>query len=85
MNTHITMDEVGRLVLPKNIREAIGVFGRMVVSIEVVDKAAVITVPASAVSSVTRKRGRLVHTGPLPQTWDSGQAVLAMRHRRIPR
>jgi len=85
MNAHITMDEVGRLVLPKNIREAIGVFGRMVVSIEVVDKAAMITVPASAVSSVARKRGRLVHTGPLPQTWDSGQAVLAMRQRRIPR
>jgi hypothetical protein len=79
------MDEVGRLVLPKNIREAIGVFGRMVVSIEVVDKAAMITVPASAVSSVARKRGRLVHTGPLPQTWDSGQAVLAIRQRRIPR
>lgn len=85
MNAHITMDEVGRLVLPKNIREAIGVFGRMVVSIEVVDKAAMITVPASAVSSVARKRGRLVHTGPLPQTWDSGQAVLAIRQRRIPR
>jgi bifunctional DNA-binding transcriptional regulator/antitoxin component of YhaV-PrlF toxin-antitoxin module len=85
MNAHITMDEVGRLVLPKNIREAIGVFGRMVVSIEVVDKAAMITVPAPAVSPVARKRGRLVHTGPLPQTWDSGQAVLAIRQRRIPR
>ena len=85
MNAYITMDEVGRLVLPKNIREAIGVFGRMVVSIEVVDKAAMITVPAPAVSSVARKRGRLVHTGPLPQTWDSGQAVLAIRQRRIPR
>ena len=85
MNASTTMDEVGRLVLPKNIREAIGVTGRMVVRIEVVNRAAMITVPSLDVSSVTRKRGRRVHTGALPQDWDSGQAVLAMRDQRIRR
>ncbi len=85
MKANITMDEVGRLVLPKNIREAIGIFGRMVVNIEVVDSTAMISVPTPTVSSVTRKRGRLVHTGSLPQNWDSGQAVLAIRQRRIHR
>jgi bifunctional DNA-binding transcriptional regulator/antitoxin component of YhaV-PrlF toxin-antitoxin module len=28
MKTSVTVDEVGRLVLPKTIREAIGVYGR---------------------------------------------------------
>ena len=32
----VTVDEVGRLVLPKDIREAIGVLGRMAVNVEVV-------------------------------------------------
>jgi hypothetical protein len=83
MNATISMDEVGRLVLPKGIREAIGIIGRMVVNVEVVDNAALITAPTPARGVTTRKHGRLVYAGPLPKNWDSGEAVTAMRKRRI--
>ena len=85
MKATISMDEVGRLVLPKSIREAIGIAGRMAVNVEVVDNAALITVPAPALGATTRKRGRLVYSGPLPMNWDSGEAVTAMRQRRTHR
>jgi bifunctional DNA-binding transcriptional regulator/antitoxin component of YhaV-PrlF toxin-antitoxin module len=43
MKTSVTVDEVGRLVLPKSILEAIGIFGRTVVTVEVAGNAAWIT------------------------------------------
>lgn len=73
------------MVLPKGIRQAIGIAGRTVVSIEVVDSAVRITAPEPVRGAVVRKRGRLVHAGPLPENWDSGEAVLAMRQRRLRR
>ena len=85
MKTSVTVDEVGRLVLPKNVREAIGVFGRMSVTVEVVDKTARITAPEPPAGAVSRKRGRLVFAGPLPDEWDSGEAVLRARERRLRR
>ncbi len=85
MKASVTMDEVGRLVLPKNIREALGIAGRMVVSVEIVDNAALITAPAVSGGTVTRKHGRRVYSGPLPQDWDSGQAVLNLRQQRLQR
>ncbi len=85
MKTSVMVDEVGRLVLPKNIREAIGVFGRMSVNVEVVDNAVRLSVPEPANRAVSRKGGRLVYTGLLPTDWDSGEAVLRMRKRRLQR
>jgi hypothetical protein len=85
MKMSVTMDEVGRLVLPKSIREAIGIVGRTVVSVEVAGNAARITGPQPVRGAVTRKRGRLVYAGPLPENWDSGEAVLALRQRRVRR
>lgn len=85
MKASVTVDEVGRLVLPKNIREAIGVFGRMSVEVEVVDNAARISTPEPSRRAVSRKKGRLVHAGPLPANWDSGEAVLRMREGRLRR
>ena len=85
MKTIVTVDEVGRLVLPKNIREAIGIVGRTTVKVEVVDNAACITAPELPSAEVTRKRGRLISSGPLPRNWDSGEAVLQMRERRLRR
>ena len=76
MKATVTVDEVGRLVLPKDIREAIGVLGRMAVNVEVVGQAACITAPERPGGAVARKRGRLVYAGPLPENWDSGEAVL---------
>jgi bifunctional DNA-binding transcriptional regulator/antitoxin component of YhaV-PrlF toxin-antitoxin module len=85
MRANVTVDEVGRLVLPKEVREAIGVFGRTSVQIEVVDNAALITAPVPANRAVSRKKGRLVYSGPLPENWDSGEAVVQMRARRVRR
>jgi hypothetical protein len=83
MKASVTVDEVGRLVLPKEIREAIGVVGRTSVTIEVVGQTAQITAPERPGGSVARKRGRLVFSGPVPDGWDSGDAVLRMRERRL--
>lgn len=85
VRTTVTVDEVGRLVLPKNIRESIGVFGRMSVHVEVVDNAVRITAPEPVSRAMSRKRGRMVYAGPLPADWDSGEAVLRMRERRLRR
>jgi bifunctional DNA-binding transcriptional regulator/antitoxin component of YhaV-PrlF toxin-antitoxin module len=85
MKASVTVDQVGRLVLPKNIREAIGVFGRMAVQVEVVGHAARITAAEPTGGAVARKRGRLVCAEPLPEHWDSGEAVLHMRERRLRR
>jgi bifunctional DNA-binding transcriptional regulator/antitoxin component of YhaV-PrlF toxin-antitoxin module len=85
MKTSVMVDEVGRLVLPKNIREAIGLVGRMAVNLEVVGQAVRLTAPEQPGGAVSRKRGRLVCDEPLPQNWDSGEAVLQARERRLRR
>lgn len=82
MKTCVTVDKVGRLVLPKEMREAIGLVGRTSVNLEVVGQAVRITAPDAPSGAVTRKRGRLVFAGPVPENWDSGQAVLRMRQQR---
>jgi len=85
MKATVNVDEVGRMVLPKQIREAIGVSGRTTVKIEVVDNAAHITAREPAARAIGRRRGRLVHTGSLPANWDSREAVTQMRERRLSR
>ncbi len=83
MKVSAIVDEVGRLVLPKSVREAIGVAGRMSVNIEVVAGTAQISTPEPRRGKVARRRGRTVYAGPLPAEWDSGEAVLRMRERRV--
>ena len=75
MKTTVLVDEVGRMVLPKSVREAIGISGRMSVNIEIVSGAAQISTLGSRTGVVARRRGRTVYTGPLPSDWDSGEAV----------
>ena len=85
MKAAITVDEVGRLVLPKNIRLAIGLTGRATVSVEVVGRSVHITPPEQSSGPVSRKRGRIVYAGQLPKGWHSGEAVIEMRERRLRR
>ena len=85
MKAVVLVDEVGRLVLPKEIREAIGVFGRMPVQVEVVDNTARISAREESHGPARRKGKRLVYGGTLPENWDSGEAVLKMRERRVRR
>jgi bifunctional DNA-binding transcriptional regulator/antitoxin component of YhaV-PrlF toxin-antitoxin module len=83
MKTTVMVDKVGRMVLPKPIREAIGISGAMSVNIEVVSGTAQISALDCGSGTVARRRGRTVYTGPLPSEWDSGEAVSRMRERRI--
>lgn len=83
MKTTVLVDEVGRMVLPKSVREAIGISGRMSVNIEIVSGAAQISALESRPGVVARRRGRTVYTGPLPSDWNSGEAVSRMRERRL--
>lgn len=80
----VVVDEVGRLVLPKEIREAIGVSGRATLQAEVVNGAVQIGLPEAA-ESLERRGKRRVYTGALPEDWDSGEAVLKARAGRIRR
>jgi bifunctional DNA-binding transcriptional regulator/antitoxin component of YhaV-PrlF toxin-antitoxin module len=79
----VLVDEVGRMVLPKRIRDAIGISGRTSVSVEVVGGAAQILPLESITGPVAKRRGRTVYTGPLPPDWDSGEAISRMREIRV--
>jgi bifunctional DNA-binding transcriptional regulator/antitoxin component of YhaV-PrlF toxin-antitoxin module len=83
MKTMATVDAVGRLVLPKSVREAMGVFGRARVILEVFGGRTQITLVEPPASPSTRKGGRLVFSGSVPEEWDSGEAVSRMRRQRL--
>jgi bifunctional DNA-binding transcriptional regulator/antitoxin component of YhaV-PrlF toxin-antitoxin module len=83
MKATVSIDDVGRMVLPKAIREAMGVFGRGSVILEVLAGKAQISVAEPPHSETQRKNGRLVFSGPLPVEWNSGNAVNAMRRQRL--
>ena len=83
MKTTVLVDKVGRMVLPKSVREAIGISGRMSVIIEIVSGGAQISTLEPRRGAVARRRGRTVYTGALPSDWDSGEAVSRMRERRL--
>ncbi len=85
MKQDVTIDEVGRLVLPKAVRESLGIRGRTDVAIEVVGDTVRISVPSPPPGPTKRRRGRMVYCGPLPEDWDSGEAVARMREGRIKR
>jgi AbrB family looped-hinge helix DNA binding protein len=85
MKTAITVDEVGRMVLPKSIREAIGLTGRSTVSVEVVGQTVHIVAPERPAGPVSHKKGRVVYAGQLPKGWDSGEAVMEMREKGLRR
>lgn len=70
------------MVLPKPVREAIGISGRTSVSIEIVSGTAQIAPVERRNGTVAQRRGRTVYTGPLPPEWDSGEAIARMRQRR---
>ncbi len=85
MSTSLTVDEVGRIVLPKPVREALGIRGRTLLKVEVVGDTAQLTREGAAAGPVQRSKGRLVFAGALPAEWDSGLAVQKMRTQRLKR
>lgn len=85
MKATVVVDEVGRLVLPKPVREAIGVFGRANLKIEVVSGVAQLSPAEQGKGTVARRRGRTIYSGTLPTDWDSGESVSRMRRSRLKR
>ncbi len=85
MRAIVSMDAVGRLVLPKEIRQAIGISGRTKVMVEVVSSEARISACEPPPRNVVQTRGRLVYAGALPRDWDSSAAVLQIREGRLRR
>ncbi len=83
MKATVSIDDVGRMVLPKAIREAMGVWGRGTVIVETLADKVQISVAEPPRSQTQRKNGRLVFSGPLPDQWNSGNAVNAMRRQRL--
>jgi AbrB family looped-hinge helix DNA binding protein len=85
MSVSLTVDEVGRIVLPKPVREALGIRGRARLKLEMVGETAQLSREAGTTGPVRRRGGRLVFAGELPSDWQSGQAVQKMRAQRLKR
>ena len=83
MKVTVAINEVGRMVLPKAIREAMSIFGPGSVILEIFAGKAQISVAEPPRSETQRQNGRLVFSGPLPVEWNSGNAVNAMRRQRL--
>jgi bifunctional DNA-binding transcriptional regulator/antitoxin component of YhaV-PrlF toxin-antitoxin module len=85
MKMTVVIDKFGRMVLPKAVRNALGIFERGPLTLEMVGGKAELTAAAPPRSEVKRKGGRTVYAGLIPEHWDSGEAVLEMRTRRLQR
>ena len=85
MSVSLTVDEVGRIVLPKPVREALGISGRARLKLEVVGETAQLSRESGPSGPVRRRGGRLVFAGAVPAVWDSGAAVKKMRTERLKR
>jgi bifunctional DNA-binding transcriptional regulator/antitoxin component of YhaV-PrlF toxin-antitoxin module len=85
MKAMVSIDAVGRMVLPKLVREAMGISGRGEVAIEVVGDRAELRCADNPGAEVSNQGRRLVHAGPLPEGWDSGAAVDRLRRERLGR
>jgi hypothetical protein len=85
MSVSLTVDEVGRIVLPKPVRVALGITGRARLKVEVLGEVAQISRESKAAGPVRRRGGRLVFAGALPSDWDSAEAVGKMRSQRLKR
>ena len=78
-----TIDDFGRIVLPKAVRSILGMEKRTAVRIEVIGDVVQLSAAAPPRSSVAGKRGRPVYSGELPEQWDSGESVLKTRAGRL--
>jgi AbrB family looped-hinge helix DNA binding protein len=85
MTASLTVDEAGRVVLPKPVREALGIAGRTRLKVDIVGNVAKLSCETEVTGPVKREGGRLVYAGPVPEGWNSGEAVSKMRAGRIKR
>jgi bifunctional DNA-binding transcriptional regulator/antitoxin component of YhaV-PrlF toxin-antitoxin module len=83
MKLSATVDDFGRVVLPKTVRSILGMERRTALKIEVIGDKIQLSVANAPRSEIKKKRGRPVYGGDLPVGWDSGEAVLRNRTNRL--
>jgi bifunctional DNA-binding transcriptional regulator/antitoxin component of YhaV-PrlF toxin-antitoxin module len=83
MNFITTVDNFGRVVLPKAVRTLLGMEKRTPLRVEVIGDVVQISLAETPRSAVSKRRGRPVHAGDLPDDWNSGDAVHLMRSARM--
>lgn len=79
------IDGFGRLVLPKAVRSLLGFEQDTPIKVEVIGDKIQLSVAEPPRSAIKEGSGRPVFSGKLPEQWDSGQAVLQVRSRRVTR
>lgn len=76
------IDKVGRVVLPKSVRDRLGVQGGGAVEVQETSEGYVLK-PAEHRPSMVKKDGLWVHTGKVPPGFDIVQAIRDDREERI--
>ena len=85
MKQQVSIDRTGRLVIPKFVRQALVIQGCAELEIEVVGGHAQLSPTAPSPGPTEQRDGRLVYSGPLPDDWDSGEAISRLREERLRR
>ncbi len=83
MKQKAPIDRAGRLVIPKFVRRALGIQGCAELEIEVVSGHAQLSPTAPSPGPTEQRDGPLVYGGPLPDGWDSGEAISRLREERL--
>jgi AbrB family looped-hinge helix DNA binding protein len=78
----VKMDKAGRLILPKPIRDRLGLREGSDLEIEETAESVVLR-PVVAEPSMVKTQGLWVHTGKLPEGYDIVQAIRDDRDERI--
>lgn len=80
----LTIDKAGRVILPKPIRDKLGLRGGSELEMEET-ALGILLKPASSKPSLVRKGRFLVHTGQLPRGYDLTEAIDEDREERARR
>jgi AbrB family looped-hinge helix DNA binding protein len=78
----LKIDKAGRVILPKPLRDRLGLHEGSDLDIKETSEGIVLT-PAERLPSMIKKQGLWVHTGKLPPGFDIVQAIRDDRDERI--
>lgn len=82
MKQTVSIDRFGRLVLPKSLRESLGIKAPGTVELTSGKSGVLVKPPPGPGGKLAKSRGRWVFSGALPPDWDSGKAVVEQRQHR---
>ena len=78
----LKMDKAGRVILPKPVRERLGLHEGSDLEMQETPEGLMLT-PADRQPSMVKKDGLWIHTGKVPPGFDAVQAIRADREDRI--